>query len=295
MSRNWKRAYRLVAGAAGNGFEIGQETVSGRAIHVKFELEKTDVSSNNTGTISIWNLNDEHVSILEQPDCVIELHAGYGSTLPLIFVGNATNPETEMESADRKTTVDVVDGRVAIRDTYISMTYQGEILLQTIFNDCISQMGITCIYGAEAKKLIAGQKLPNGYAYVGAAANCLTQLCGMYGLNWSIQNGVCQILAPGEPVTVQGYILNESTGLIRVPKRIVLSAESSTQNSASAETKYGYEVEYFLNGAIGVNDMVILQSKKVSGIFKVKNIKITGDNLEGDWTCTAKLEEVKPV
>ena len=43
MSRNWKRAYRLVAGAAGNGFEIGQETVSGRAIHVKFELEKNDV------------------------------------------------------------------------------------------------------------------------------------------------------------------------------------------------------------------------------------------------------------
>ena len=73
MARNWNRAYRLVAGVAGTGFEIGSATESGRAIHIKFDLEKTDVTSNNTGTISIWNLNDQHVSILEQKDCMSRL------------------------------------------------------------------------------------------------------------------------------------------------------------------------------------------------------------------------------
>lgn len=295
MSRNWKRAYRLVAGVAGSGFEIGSETSTGRALHIKFDLEKTNVASSNTGTISVWNLNDEHVSIIEQKDCMVELHAGYGSVLPLIFCGNVTLPETELEGADRKTTFDVTDGRVAIRDTYVSMSYQGVIPVQAIFSDIFTQMGITCIYSQGAQTTIAGTMMPNGYAYGGAAANCLTQMCDFCGLEWSIQNGVGQVHLPGEPITMQAYILSEETGLIRIPKRIAIAAESATQDSAQSgqEAQYGYEVEFFLNGSINVNDMVQLQSKVASGFFYVKNLKITGDNLEGDWTCTAQLLEVK--
>ena len=291
--KNWKRTYRLVAGLAGqSGFEIGEETDQGRALHIKFDLEKTDVSSNNTGTISIWNLNDEHVSVLEQKDCMIALYAGYGDTKPLIFSGNVTNPETAMESTDRKTDLDVVDGRVAIRDTYLSLSYVGETLLQTIYGDCINQMGITCIYSQGAAVLLAATKLPFGYAFIGTAADCLTQLCNAYGLKWSIQNGVCQVLLAAEPISQQAYLLSEETGLIGVPKRVAMSAESTVQGSSDSKTVYGYEVEYFLNGAINVNDLVQLQSAKVSGYFRVKNIQISGDNLEGDWTCTAKMVEV---
>lgn len=293
--KNWKRAYRLTAGIAGQlGFEIGEETAQGRALHIKFELEKTDVTSNNTGTISIWNLNDAHMSILEQKDCMIALYAGYGNTKPLIFSGNVTNPETTMESADRKTVIDVVDGRVAVRDTYVSLSYLGETILQTIFDDCIMQMGITCVYSVGALTLLAATKIPLGYAFIGSAADCLTQLCNTYGMKWSIQNGVCQVHLPSETISVRAYILDESAGLIDVPKRIAMSAESTTQSTANQETVYGYEVEYFLNGAINVNDLVQLQSKKVSGFFRVKNIKISGDNLEGDWICTAQMMEVTP-
>ena len=291
--KNWKRTYRLVAGLAGqSGFEIGEETDQGRALHIKFDLEKTDVSSNNTGTISIWNLNDEHVSVLEQKDCMIALYAGYGDTKPLIFSGNVTNPETAMESTDRKTDLDVVDGRVAIRDTYLSLSYVGETLLQTIYGDCINQMGITCIYSQGAAVLLAATKLPLGYAFIGTAADCLTQLCNAYGLKWSIQNGVCQVLLAAEPISQQAYLLSEETGLIGVPKRVAMSAESTVQGSSDSKTVYGYEVEYFLNGAINVSDLVQLQSAKVSGYFRVKNIQISGDNLEGDWSCTAKMVEV---
>lgn len=291
--KNWKRTYRLVAGMAGqSGFEIGEETNQGRALHIKFDLEKTDVSSNNTGTISIWNLNDEHVSVLEQKDCMIALYAGYGDTKPLIFSGNVTNPETAMESADRKTDLDVVDGRVAIRDTYLSLSYVGETLLQTIYGDCINQMGITCIYSQGAAVLLEATKLPLGYAFIGTAADCLTQLCNAYGLKWSIQNGVCQVLLAAEPISQQAYLLSEETGLIGVPKRVAMSAESTVQGASDSKTVYGYEVEYFLNGAINVNDLVQLQSAKVSGHFRVKNIQISGDNLEGDWICTAKMVEV---
>ena len=57
---NWIRDYRIIAGVPGTeGFEIG-EMFRGRALHVSFDLEKSDTQSSNTGKLTISNLNDEH-------------------------------------------------------------------------------------------------------------------------------------------------------------------------------------------------------------------------------------------
>ena len=44
-----------------------------------------------------------------------------------------------------------------------------------------------------------------------------------------------------------------------------------------------------MNAAIGVNDYIELDSKYVSGYFVVKKVKISGDNRQGDWICTAQV------
>ena len=46
-----------------------------------------------------------------------------------------------------------------------------------------------------------------------------------------------------------------------------------------------------MNGAIGVNDIVQIQSKSVNGYFLVRKVTFDGDNLEGDWKCTAQIIE----
>ena len=80
---------------------------------------------------------------------------------------------------------------------------------------------------------------------------------------------------------------------LEVPKRITISSESDDSSSGKSNSQIGYEVKYFLNGAIGVNDYVRLESDKVRGYFRVYKLTIDGDNLEGDWICTAQLLEVK--
>ena len=55
---------------------------------------------------------------------------------------------------------------------------------------------------------------------------------------------------------------------------------------------YGYEIQYFMNGAIGIGDRVYVESKIVTGMFMVSSITIEGDNLEGNWQCTAQITEV---
>ena len=43
----------------------------------------------------------------------------------------------------------------------------------------------------------------------------------------------------------------------------------------------------------GVNDLISLKSKTVSGYFRVHKLSMDGDNYGGDWKCTAQLIEVK--
>jgi hypothetical protein len=57
----------------------------------------------------------------------------------------------------------------------------------------------------------------------------------------------------------------------------------------------GWEIEYFLNGAIGVNDVILLESSTANGYYRVHKVTFDGDNLEGDWTCTAQLLEILAV
>ena len=52
-------------------------------------------------------------------------------------------------------------------------------------------------------------------------------------------------------------------------------------------------MEYFLNGAIGVNDVIQLQSSTANGYYRVYKVTVDGDNLQGDWICTAQLLEIK--
>lgn len=293
MAKNWDRQYRLAAGKPGAaGFEIG-ESVEGRSLRIVFDLEKTDVESSNTGKITIYNLNDEHVAMLKEKDCMVTLKAGYGANMPLIFSGNITTENTSDDSPDRETEIQVVDGRVAIRDTFVSVTYAGETPAQNIYNDVIGQMGITCVYSPKAQELLKAFKLSNGFAYVGTAADCLTQLGAMCCLNWTIQNGVCQVLFPGDPITTQCFILDESSGLVNIPKSITINAQTTTNEGATQEPLHGYEINYLLNGAIGVNDMIQLVSKKISGFFRIRNIKISGDNYGPTWICTAQIIEIK--
>ena len=93
MSANFDREYRLAAGKAGGmGFEIGEKSKSQPVpLHINFSIERTDLETQNTGRVTVWNLNKEHLATLDEKDCVLSLKAGYGSRMPLIFAGIVTN------------------------------------------------------------------------------------------------------------------------------------------------------------------------------------------------------------
>lgn len=281
-NENWMRTYVMRCGKMGKkGFGIGNiDSLTQDCLHVSFSVEKSNAESPNNAKVQIWNLSPKNLSILESKDCVVELKAGYGNNRSLILVGNVASAITTADGADRLTELEVVDGLVELRDTNISVSMNGKVNCKEVYKKIAAQMGISVKFAGD----LSFKVLPNGFSYVGKAKGALKKLANCCGHKWTIQNQVLQITWPGRSVSTRGYLLSADTGLINIPKRITIGS--------GEETKTGWEVEYLLNGAIGVNDIVKLKSEKVSGYFLVYKVTLDGDNMEGDWVCTAQLLKI---
>lgn len=276
--KNWDRQYRFSAGQAGSaGFEVGD---GDRPLHISFSVERADTESANTAKVSLWNLSPAHLAELNKDDCVCVLKAGYGTVMPLVFTGIVTFAKTKQDGSDVVTEVELVDNRVEVRDTYVSVCYEGKVNCKTIIQDVGDQMGITVSfsYNAEFKDI------PNGFSYVGPAGAILTKACDTSGLVWSINNGVLQVKKPKDTMSREVYELSPETGLIGTPSRVQISDTADSY-------EYGWEVEFLMNAAVTIDDYVYLNSKAARGYFRVYSISIEGDNIEGSWTCTARLLE----
>lgn len=144
-----------------------------------------------------------------------------------------------------------------------------------------AEMGVAVAYSKSAKFA----QFRNGFSFVGSAQTGLSKVCSMCGLSWTLQNGVLQIRAGTDAMSYNAYLLSAETGLVEIPKKITFTP------TGSSEKKKGWEISYLMNGAIGINDCVKIQSKVISGVFRVMKLTISGDSYSGDWLCTAQVVE----
>lgn len=283
MSQNFMRRYVMRCGPSGkHGFVIGNlENAFDTALHISFSIEKSDSESPNNAKVQIWNLSNENIKVVEGEKSTLELKAGYGDNTALILVGSIASAITTLDGADRMTEVEIVDGLLELKETDLSISINGKVDCKELYQTIADRMGVSIVFAKD----LTFKVLPNGFSYIGKAKNALQKVAKACGHKWTIQNGVLQITVPGRAITTKGYLLNSETGLIGIPKRISIGSGD--------DAKQGWEIEYFLNGAIGINDIVQINSSSLNGYFRVHKITIDGDNLEGDWTCTAQVLEIK--
>jgi len=280
---NFLRRYVMRCGKKKKkGFEIGNiNDAAETVLHISFSIEKSNVESPNNAKIQLWNLSNKNLKILESKNCIVELKAGYEDSMALVLVGYVASVITTQDNADRLTEIEVVDGLAELRDTVISVSYNGKVNSKEVYKHIAGKMGLSIVFAKD----LSHKTLPNGFSYVGKAKNALKKISKCCNHSWTIQNHVLQITRPGRAISTKGYLLSSDTGLIGIPKRITIGS--------GGEEQTGWEVEYLLNGAIGVNDVVKLQSNITSGYFLVYKITMDGDNIEGDWICTAQLLKIK--
>lgn len=282
---NWLRTYDILAGVPGSeGFVIGQET-EGKAIHVNFDIQKTDTQSSNQCKLQIWNLNDQHKGVLKEKGCVVEIRAGYGGKNFPAFLGDVSETTESIDNSDRMFEVELKEGRTAFY-TVSNISIAGSFPCGQVVTALLQDMGFaSSVNTANAAQLMTETKYDNGYSFVGRSVDGLTAVLEKCGCTWSLQNGVMQIYVKGEVVNQTAYVLDVRSGLINIPKKVTIS-NGSGKNKSDVP---GYEVQYLMNCAIGVNDLIQVVSKDLNGFFRVQKLHIVGDNYDGDWICTAQV------
>jgi len=195
-------------------------------------------------------------------------------------MGDVTYVKTVMDGADRETKIEVVDGRVSLRDTYVSLSYASAVSTRTIIEDTAAAMGVAVTFSYNCEF----STFPRGFSYVGSAAVALDKACATCVNQWQICDGVLHVKNHRDTMDRDIYVLSPNTGLIGIPKRITYS-----EAGFGLGEEPGWEVTYLLNGAIRVSDFVRLESREVHGYFRVKWLEMSGDTHAGNWMCTARL------
>ncbi len=288
----WDRQYRFKATCENiDGFEVGAPNSKGFAVHISFNVQRSTSSTLNTTKIKLWNLTKAQIEVLMTLGCEVTLTAGYGESRPLIFTGTVSNVTETLDGADQCVEIEAVDGLAAVSSTVVSVSYERNTSCYKVLMDVADKLALPVTFSKSAQSILETAYFADGYSYIGYASDVLDNIMSVSVLQWTIQNGVLQIRKSGEGMDTYVHLVNKSTGLIGIPKRVYNSSVSTSDTGTIQDTLYGYQIDFLMDGSLCVGDRIRLESNMVTGIFYIADLSINGDNVSGSWSCTAKVTE----
>lgn len=185
---------------------------------VEFDITRNTLTSANVASIRIYNLSPKNRSQIRKDVTnygdlrQVQLAAGYGTNLPIIFVGNITQAWSVREGNNFITQIESFDGGYAFANGQTNTTYPAGTQQQTIVENMASSLpGVTV--GAIGE--FSGS-ITRGNAYTGNTTNLLNALTGG---GMFIDNGKVNCLGNSECLEGEIQIINSDTGLLGTPVR----------------------------------------------------------------------------
>lgn len=295
------RVYRLVVGTAGG---TGTEVT---ALRVTFDIAKSATLIPNTSRVTVFNLSPAHREAFEQPDLKLILYAGYAQDggPKLIHSGNVLFSYTRREGANYATELQLGDGSVPYRDTMVTISIPANGTASSAIQQIASAMGLGLRMDPEA----LDRTWKHGFSFYGPARSALTKVTSATGLEWSIQNGVVQIIQRGGTTSAQAVVISADTGMILSPERMregsreaaTVVSSANAQQLLQQKTLIGQRLQYngwrvstLLLPTVNPGDTVSLQAqdKKAQGTFRVQRLSHRGDSHGGEWRTELELLDV---
>lgn len=266
------RKYRLIFGKPGKQGRV----VTG--LDVSFECEKTTEAKPNTGNITIYNLSRENRALIEEPETMVTLEAGYEDSMGIIFVGNDLLVQTIKKGVDFETIIRSKDGGKQVAETHVNIDIpEGETMEQSVrkivkkFNDVT---GRNVELAQLPKKKAAKSRLVSK-----SAKEALTEILEPEGYQWSIQNGEFRVVPLEQGSTETVYVLSSSSGLIGSPEKTRFRLPGKDKDTD------GITFTCLMNSEITPLRRVKLESLNIRGIYKVMKVVYRGDYKGTDWYC----------
>lgn len=276
MTQLFKRDLQLIAGP----LTIEPRTATGEdqaLLKVRFDIVRTDHQSPNEGTISIWNLNQDSRSKLQEKGLEVVLKAGYVDEVNQIFKGDIETSSTAKDNVNWVTTLEVGDGSQQLKKARTNKSFRGKQSLGQMLKQAADDLGLDP--GNLQEKIAEGgvsvlKEIVSGVILSGKTSNVLNDVASKMGYTFSVQDKALQFVAKGEVLQGPAVKLSASTGLIGSPQ----VGEKGVLN-----------VRSLLNGRIIPRKKIELESVAVSGEYVAKKVQHIGDTWGADWVTAVEM------
>ncbi len=246
-------------------------------LRVSFRVARTSKSKPNKSEISIYNLSESSRALLKKL-ARVRLVAGYAGNASMIFAGQIDFVQSRREGADLVSTITAADGRTAW-NSFATKSYAGGVRYADVVRDLATAMGIAAPLTSLAA--VTGTSR-GGVALYGYAHRELDLLMADLGLEWSIQDGVLQVVNPASATTAKAVVLSPSSGLLGAPE---LSEPKHGRRTLRARS--------LLQPTLTPGRRVVVESKLHSGDFRVDRVDHSGDSHGGEFVSDCYLSAVQ--
>lgn len=254
--------------------ETGQaEGLDLSGLDLSFDIKKTLKPDPNVAEISVYNMNPAHRLLFETAKTLtVEFHAGYQEGMSLLYLG-------EMRAAVTKQVGDEVITEIQSGDKH--GLFAGKVIRVPVgpggsVEDALKLLADAFGIGLGNLKSVMGKAkkgsatlFPVGGVLTGNVADTMQAICAGAGLEFSVQDGVLQILNVGAALEDEAILLGSDSGLIG-------SIEISNKGYLKCTSLLIPDIK---PGRKIVFDTV----DNLQGGYRIEKVRYTGHTKEHDW------------
>ena len=159
-----------------------------------------------------------------------------------------------------------------------SESFAGPCTVGDVVRYCVAQMGLALGNTADQAGKLTTQ-LAHGWTVHGTASTELDRVLRSVGYRWSSQDGVIQILAPGQAVTATIQEITPETGLLGSPHMGTAEKAGRPNNGKPAALRY--RTLLLSQARPGGENRV--KSERYDGVFRTRKVTHTGDTHGNEW------------
>lgn len=272
------------------GKDLSNSLASGiklEGFRIVFTVDQSLRGSPNTASILIYNLHPTDEAAIKKEFNHVILEAGYEGLSRIIFRGNIKYPAHYREGNDWITEIQAADGDRAYTQDHIGITLSKGRTPEDAVNEILR-------ISKDIKKghiELPAISYTRGKVLSGPIPKILEQISRDAGANWSIQNGVLNIVRADSVISGIAIKLDSTSGLLSAPE----------------VTEKGVKIKSLMNPQIEPNKVVQIDNNNVKiqvhqkiasgpktkvkrparldpdGRYKVYKLRHQGDTRGSDW------------
>jgi hypothetical protein len=248
------------------------DTIEAKDLAMTFRIHKSLKPEPNTAELTIYNLNPDHRSALEQlKTASVLIEAGYEQGVSTLFLGDLRTAISTNEGPDIVTKLSSGDGEKATKKSRVKVSLKkGAATPQKVLEAVAKALGVGegNLKTALSQLGAVANHFSEGTVITGSAAKEMTAICQSLGLTWSIQDGKLQILSLRKALDGEAIKLSKDTGMIGSP---------------TVDNDGVLSVNMLLAPDVFPGRKLVLEAQRLKGQYRIETCDYAGDTHGQDW------------